>query len=90
MVSGALVATGVVVTVNVAEDAPAATVTVAGNWAAAGLLLDSATTAPPVGAGLVRVSEPLTDVPPITEVGFTAMVLSLDDVTVNETVLVEP
>ena len=51
--------TGLVVTVNVAVVALAATVTLAGTWAAPVLLLESVTTAPPAGAGALRVTVPL-------------------------------
>ena len=58
-----------VVTVKLAELAPGAIVTVAGTLAAA-LSLDSALTAPPAGAGLLRVTVPVPDVPPVTVAGF--------------------
>ena len=70
MESKVLDATGLVVTVNVAVVAPAATVTLAGTCAAAVLLLDRATTDPPVGAGPFNVTVPVDEVPPITDVGF--------------------
>ena len=50
---------------NVALMAPAATVTFSGTLAA-GLLLDSATTAPPVGAGLLNVTVPVDPAPAVT------------------------
>ena len=62
--------TTLVVTVNVAVVAPAATVTLAGTVAAR-LLLDKVTTAPPAGAGPLRVTVPVDGLPPITLVGFT-------------------
>ena len=62
--------TAVVVTVNVAVDAPAATVTLAGTVADA-LLLERLTTIPPVGAGEPSVIVPVAFVPPFTAVGFT-------------------
>ena len=68
-------ATGVVVTVNVVVVAPAATVTVAGTFAAAVLLLDRITTAPPVGAAWVSVTVPVEEVPPVTEAGLSPMLL---------------
>ena len=63
--------TALVVTVNVAEVAPAATVRLGGVAATAVLLLDSETTAPFTGAGLLSVTVPVADVPPVTLVGFT-------------------
>ena len=53
-----------VVTVNVADVCPAAIVTLAGTVAAEVLLLLSATTAPPVGAGAFRVTVPVVVLPP--------------------------
>ena len=73
MLRAAALATGVVVTVNVAVIAFAATVTFAGTCAAPVLLLDRAITAPPVGAGAVSVTVPVEIVPPTTEAGFTVM-----------------
>lgn len=59
----------VVVTVNVAVVAFAATVTLAGTCAAA-LLLDNVTTAPPAGAAELNVTVPVDGLPPVTLVGF--------------------
>ena len=70
MLTVALAVTGVVVTVNVALVAPAATVTFAGTVAAAVLLLVSVTTAPPAGAALFNVTVPVEEVPPVTLVGL--------------------
>lgn len=67
--TGVFVATALVVTVKVAVVAPAATVTLAGVFAAA-LLSDSATTDPPVGAGLDSVTVPVDELPPMTDAGF--------------------
>ena len=78
MVSEVLEATGLVVTVKVAEVAPGATVTLVVTCAAAVLLLVRVTTAPPAGAGALRVTVPAEVVPPITEVG-----LSLTEVSVK-------
>jgi hypothetical protein len=70
MVGEVFVATGLVVTVNVAVVAFGATVTLAGTLAAPVLLLDRLTTAPLAGAGPVKVTVPVEVVPPITVVGF--------------------
>src|SRR5206468_4098215 len=50
---------------------PAATVTLAGTAATVGLALLRLTTAPPVGAALVSVTEPCDELPPTTEVEAT-------------------
>ena len=71
-----LLATGLVVMVNVAVVAPAATVTLAGACAAAVLLLESVTTAPPAGAGLSSVTVPVEGFPPVTDAGLTLTELS--------------
>lgn len=60
--------TAEVVTANVALVAPAAMVALAGTVAAA-LELVNVTTAPPVGAGAVRVTVPVEVAPPTTLVG---------------------
>jgi hypothetical protein len=70
MVTVVTLATVLVVTENVALVAPAATVTLAGTWAAVVLLLDRETAAPPVGAAPLSVTVPVDDVPPVTLVGF--------------------
>ena len=69
-------ATALVVTVNVAVVAPAAAVTLAGAWAAAVLLFESVTAAPPAGAGLSSVTVPVEDTPPSTDAGLTLTELS--------------
>ena len=69
--------TPVVDTVNVAEVAPAATVTEAGTDALA--LLDfSVTTVPPEGAAAERVTVPVLDEPPAKELGLRETELTLD------------
>ena len=68
IVAAWLVATAEVVAVNVAVAAPAATVTVAGAVTAA-LLLASATTAPPAGAALDKVTVHVPLTPPTTLAG---------------------
>ena len=70
MLTGVLLATGLVVTVNVAEVAPPSTVTFAGTCAAAVLPLLSVTTSPPPAVGPVSVTVPVEEVPPVTVVGF--------------------
>jgi hypothetical protein len=62
--------------VKVAVVAPATTVTLAGTWAAAVLLLVRLTTAPPAGAGLSSVTVPVEETPPSTVAGLTLTVLS--------------
>src|SRR5258705_413574 len=64
--------TVLVLTVNVALVAPAATVTLAGTRATVVLLLESATCAPPAGAGPLNVTVPVDEFPPTTLVGFNA------------------
>ena len=61
--------TAVVTTVNVAPVAPAATVTLAGT-VATDALLDSVTTAPPLGAAPLRVTVPVEEAPPVTLLGL--------------------
>ena len=62
--------TDTVLTVNVVLVAPAAMVTLAGTVATAVLLLNSVTTAPPVGAALVSVAVPCDVLPPTTVDGL--------------------
>ena len=71
--------TATVATVNVAEVAPAATVTEAGTVAA--LLLEvRLTTDPLLGAGPVRVTTPDAEAPPATGFGVTLIPLRTEDV----------
>ena len=58
-----------VLTVNVTLVAPAGTVTLEGTLAAP-LLLESATCAPPVGAGPLNTTVPVEEFPPATLAGF--------------------
>jgi hypothetical protein len=64
------------VTVNVAEVAPCATVTLAGTPAAVEFELASDTTAPPAGAAAVSVTVPVPDCPVTIELGLTATLLN--------------
>ena len=73
---------------KVAVVAFAATVTLAGTLAAPVLLLDRATTAPPDGAGPVKITVPVDEVPPITVVGFSVKELGEGAVTDKFAVLV--
>jgi hypothetical protein len=72
MVTDVEAVTLLVVTVNVALLAPAATVTLAGTVAAAVLSLERETAAPPLGAGPLRVTVPAEGDPPITLIGLSA------------------
>lgn len=69
MLTSVAVDTADVLIGNVALAAPAATVTFSGTVAAK-LLLDSATPAPPLGAGLLRVTVPVAAAPAVTLVGL--------------------
>ena len=89
MVAEVLLATGLVVTVNVAVVAFAATVTVAGT-VAAGLLLVRATTAPPAGAAELKVTVPVEEVPPVTLLGFKASEARVRAVTARVAVWLVP
>jgi hypothetical protein len=71
IVAAVVEATEFVVAVKVAVVAPAATVTDAGTWTAAVLLEVKLTTAPPAGAGPLRVTVPVEEAPPATDVGLT-------------------
>ena len=86
----ALNATAEVVIVKVAVVAPPATATLAGACAVAVLLLDSVTTAPLDGAGPVKVTVPMDEVPPSTEVGLSLTEVSAAAVTVRVAVFAAP
>src|SRR5437899_12551771 len=68
--------TTLVETVKVAVLAPAATRTLAGTVAAAVLLLERVTVAPPVGAAPLSVTVPVDVLPPMTVVGLRLRLLS--------------
>ena len=93
MVTVVTAATALVLTVKVALVVPAGTITLEDTLAAP-LLLESATCAPPAGAGALSVTEPVEDcVPPVTLVGFSESedtVGSGGGVTVSVAVCVTP
>ena len=60
----------VVAIVNLADELPERTVTVAGTLARTGLLLDKFTTIPPDGAAALSVTVPIEEAPPATMVGL--------------------
>jgi len=68
-VAATVATTGVVFTVNVADEVPASTFTDVGN-AADVELLDSDTVTPAAGAGPFKVTVPIEGVPPVTVDGF--------------------
>lgn len=70
MVTVVELAVVMVVTWNTAVGDPAATVTLAGTVATEVLLLDKEKTAPPLGAGALRVISAVEALPPLTLVGF--------------------
>jgi len=82
--------TTLVVTVNVAAVAPAATVTLAGTVAADVLLLETATTAPPAGAGPFKVTVPAEENPPVTVDGFSVSEAGTGGRMVSAAVCVDP
>ena len=85
--------TALVLTMNVALAAPAATVTLAGTVVAAVLSLIRETAAPPLGAGPLSVTVPVEGDPPVTLIGLSATAESVAEpvgATLSEAVLVTP
>ena len=66
MMAESLALTGLVVTLTCALVAPVGMVTLAGTFATDGLLLKSVTTAPPAGAGPLKLTDACEELPPIT------------------------
>jgi len=81
--------TATVVTVKVALVAPAATVTLAG-VVADELLSDKVTAAPPAGAGPVKVTVPVEEIPPVRLAGLMDSVVSAGGLMVRVAVRVTP
>ena len=80
-----------VFTVKVVLVAPAGTVTLEGTVAAAVLLLESVTCAPPAGAGPFSLTVPVEDpTPPITLAGLRASEETIGGITMSEAVCVPP
>jgi len=83
-----------VLTTNVFDVAPAATTTLAGTDASAGLELPSSTVAPPAGAGALSRTVPVTELPALTRVELSVsearVVETAAGLTVNVVVLVAP
>jgi hypothetical protein len=90
MVTFVAVATATVVAVNVVEVLPPGTVTVPGTWATAVLLLESATTEPPVGAGPFNLTVPVELLPPVTDVGLSETVDTTGGFTVRVALALPP
>jgi hypothetical protein len=91
-VTGVATVTAPADTVNVAEVAPCGTVTFAGTPAAAGLELESDTTAPPVGAAAVNVTVPVPVRPLTILAGLTDKLpsVAIEGVIVTVVVIVTP
>src|SRR5437879_86346 len=93
MVTGVDVVTALVLTVNVALLAPAATVRRASSGAVDVLLLEREAVAPPAGAGPLSVTVAVEGDPPVTLVGFSVSEERVGRAcgsTVSEAVLVTP
>ena len=83
MVTPVFAATVEVLTLKVALEAPAGTVTLAGTETTDVFALLSVTTAPPLGAPPVNVIVPCAVLPPTTEVGLTLIADRLAGVVVD-------
>ena len=79
-----------VFTVNVAVADPAGTVTLGGTVVAFVLPVERATTAPPAGADPFKVTVPVEEEPPGTDVGFSVSEVRTSGRMVNEAVCVDP
>jgi hypothetical protein len=82
--------TMLVFTVKVVLVAPAGMVTLEGTVAAAVLLLESVTCAPPAGAGPFSVTVPAEGLPPVTLAGLRASEETIGGITVSEALCVPP
>ena len=82
--------TGLVLTVKDAVVPSAGTVTLGGTVAAPVLLLDSETTAPPLGAAALSVTVPVEALPPVTVDGLRVSEESVGGVTVSAADCVTP
>src|SRR2546422_2380915 len=82
MLTSVDVATALVLRLKLALVPPAGTVTLEGT-VAAGLLLESATCAPPAGAGAFSVTVPVEELPPVTLVGLTVSDETIGGITVS-------
>src|SRR3989442_1208178 len=92
MLTSVDVATALVLRLKLALVPPAGTVTLEGT-VAAGLLLESATCAPPAGAGPFSVTVPVEELPPVTLAGLRAsdeMTGTAEGVTVSVAICAPP
>jgi hypothetical protein len=87
MVTAVADATAAVVAWNVALAWPCVTITLAGTVAALGLLLLTATSAPPAGAAALSATVPVEAVPAVTVLGFR---LTLESVAAGAVPVVPP